>query len=124
MTTTAKDKTTKTEKNAPACSDDIIERYPRLTAHLICESLGYFTPRAAANAILQHMRGEPFYCEWYISAAGWSSQAVTEFGARTLERAFRSRKHHRGYMASYPMARALVENERSGGAPPMFSSWQ
>ena len=30
---------------------DVIQRLPCLVAHLICESLGYFTPQSAANAI-------------------------------------------------------------------------
>ena len=111
-------------ENAPGSIDDIIGRYPALTAHMICESLGHFTPRAAANAVLQHQRGEPHYCEWYIDAAGWSGEELVEFGRRTVERAFRHRRNHRGYMAEYARARALVEQERRGAAPIMFSSWQ
>ena len=29
---------------------EVARRYPRLVAHLICDSLGYFTPQAAASA--------------------------------------------------------------------------
>ena len=124
MTTAAKTTENTPRENAPRSLDDIIGRYPALTAHMICESLGYFTPRAAANAILQHQRGEPHYCEWYIDAAGWSGEELVKFGRKTVERAFRRRRGHRGYMAEYARARALVEQERKGKTPIMFSSWQ
>lgn len=31
----------------------IMKKYPRIVAHLITESLGYFTPKSAANAIIR-----------------------------------------------------------------------
>jgi hypothetical protein len=33
-------------------TEDAIRRWPRIVAHLIAESLGYFTPEGAANALL------------------------------------------------------------------------
>ena len=39
---------------------DVLHRLPCLVAHLIAESLGYFTPEAAANAIAYYTKGEAF----------------------------------------------------------------
>ena len=109
-------------------------RYPGLTAHLICESLGYFTPLSAAGAILAHIQGRSNACEWYLSMAAprrpasifdedSPTRSLTEIGRDTLARAFGRRHHHRGYMASYRQARLLVERELAGGSPALFQSW-
>ena len=50
---------------------DVLQRLPCLVAHLIAESLGYFTPEAAANAIAYYTKGEAFFCEWYYD---WASK--------------------------------------------------
>ena len=42
--------------------DDILRRYPRLVSHLICESLGYFTPEGAAGAILAVIQNQSCVC--------------------------------------------------------------
>lgn len=39
--------------------DEVLRRWPRVVGHLIAESLGYFTPRAAANAIIMFKLGKP-----------------------------------------------------------------
>jgi hypothetical protein len=44
---------------------DVCARYPRIVSHLIAESLGYFTPESAANAIQHYQVGRAFYCEMY-----------------------------------------------------------
>lgn len=103
-------------------AEEILERYPRLTAHLVCESLGYFTPRSAALAIQAHRAERGCACEWYIQMSG-RGRTLLEVGANTLDRAFRHRRHHRGYMAHYPQARELVELERRQTSA-MLSSWQ
>ena len=110
-------------RQRPNTIREVLERYPSLTAHLICESLGYLTPTAAANAILNHIRGSAFYCEWYCHQAG-GGRTLLQVGRDNLDNAFRRRKHHRGPMAHYPRARALVEAEIRGALPPGFSSWQ
>ena len=114
------------EKTAvtPTTIKEALDRWPRLTAHLICESLGYFTPEGAAHAILSYKRGKPYCCEWYIHMAqGFNREKLLEVGRKTIERAFRGRRHHYGYMAHYPQARALVEQVRAGGEGPLFASW-
>ena len=110
-------------RSAPGTIEETISRFPRLTAHLICESLGYFTPEAAANAILHHRLGHPFYCEWYMHLAGVDRESVLEAGKKTIRRAFINRHHHVGYMSHYPHAHALVEHVRGGGRVPEFASW-
>ena len=109
----------------PDSIEAVLNRYPRLSAHMICESLGYFTPASAANAILHHIRGRPFYCEWYWDMAGEDVGAdnILRIGLQVIEKAFRERRHHQGFMAHYPAARALVEHVRGGNEEPIFMSW-
>lgn len=108
----------------PADQAEVLRRYPALVAHMICESLGYFTPGAAANAILCYVRGLPFFCEYYTHLAGGFDHAkVRAVGREVIERAYRTRRHHRGYMAHYPHARALVDHVNAGGEGPILASW-
>ena len=103
--------------------EDILARYPRLIAHMICESLGYFTPLAAANALKHYVLGQPFFCEWYVCLAdGYDRERVLEVGRQVVEAAFRSRHRHRGVMQHYPAARAIVA-EALRGKHPIFASW-
>jgi hypothetical protein len=124
-----------TNEKTRATIDGIIRRYPRLTAHLICKSLGYFCPRSAANAIAHHINGEPYFCEWYCDwAAKWKRnehletdvrELLIEVGRRALEYAARQRHHHKGYMAEYSQAMQLVlaEREAAGCTSGMLASW-
>jgi hypothetical protein len=112
----------------------VLRHLPCLTAHLIAESLGYFTPEAAANAIAYYTKGEAFFCEWYYD---WASKrfgrgntqcvnlhdTVTEVGELALQNASKRRSHHQGPMAEFKRALALVRQVRQGGEGPMFASW-
>lgn len=110
--------------------DEALQRYPRLVCHLICESLGYFTPRSAANAINAHLAGKPFFCEWYSHLAQYQEgsrglyddRAVLQVGRNALRAAARNRNRHRGYMADYQAARAVLAAEMQGKGP-VFASW-
>jgi hypothetical protein len=113
---------------------DVLRRLPCLTAHLIAESLGYFTPQSAANAIVHFTKGEAFFCEWYYDwagkrFAGGSTKGgdlrdiVKEVGQLAIQNAFKRRRHHRGPMAEFKRAFALVLHVRQGGQGPMFASW-
>lgn len=51
--------------------EDVAKRWPRIVAALIAESLGYFTPRSAANAVLSHKLKKGFGCEYYCASAGF-----------------------------------------------------
>jgi hypothetical protein len=108
--------------------EQILERYPRITAHLIAESLGYFTPRGAANAILHYLRKQPFPCEWY-SLIGYqtygrwpNNEELIQIGENVLAAAIRERHRHCGFMQWYSAARALVEAEKQGQGP-ILASW-
>jgi hypothetical protein len=106
----------------------VLRRWPRLVAHLICESLGYFTPRGAANAIIAYREGVPFACEWYCYLAEgrgdrFATDALLEVNRYVLTTAIRRRAQHRGYMADYDRAIALVRRELETGRGPIFSSW-
>jgi len=104
-------------------------------AHLICESLGYFTPLSAANALLHYHKDQPFWCEWYMHVAGLRianrgrrlthadlDAVVVEVGRDVVRSAVRQRRHHRGFMAEYAQARVIVERARRG-QHPIFMSW-
>ena len=111
---------------------EILERYPRLTAHLICTSLGYFTPEGAANAILSYKADKPFACEWYSHMAMGGTQdpsmmfdhdRLLTVGRRALERAFSGRHGHHGYMTDYGQAIAIVRRTLETGRGPVLASW-
>jgi hypothetical protein len=113
------------KRSKPKTPEEVMQRYPRLTSHLICASLGYFTPGSAAGAILRHSQGKPYYCEWYDD---WESKSrgeltLLDVGRKALNMAFHFRHHHTGYMAEYRNARALVDHVVAGGEGPMFASW-
>jgi len=114
----------KTLRAHPKTVEEVLQRYPRLTGHLISHSLGYFTPRSAANAILMHIEGRPFCCEWYCTiAGGYNDQKVIEAGRQSLDWAFRNRKYHTGFMAWYSEAKRLVDSVKNGHPDPMLASW-
>jgi hypothetical protein len=117
---------------------EALKRYPRLCAHLICDSLGYFTPLKAADAVAAHLEKRPCFCEWYDHMAGFRmrrapasaprmpyEQALMEVGRDALARAFSGRKGHRGYMASYNQAINLVKAELAdaGCTSGRLASW-
>lgn len=103
--------------------DGILRRYPRLVSHLICESLGYFAPEGAAGAVLAVVQNRACACEWYLHMAGVGGRSLEEVGRDTLRRAIGSRHHHRGFMAEYAHARALVEQLVKTVESPPFASW-
>ena len=105
-------------------------KWPRLTAHMICQSLGYFSPKAAANAILFYKQGRPFWCEWYCHMAQFRqgedrNKILKEIGKETIQRSYEYRHNHKGYMSEYRLAIALVkECIKSDFQPHMgFASW-
>ncbi len=53
----------------------------------------------------------------------FDSKEVIEVGRNVIRRAFRLRKNHRGYMADYKYAKALVDRAISKDIHPDFASW-
>jgi hypothetical protein len=96
--------------------DAIMRRFPNLVAHIICESLGYATPTHAASILQRAILGDPDYCEW-IDAC-WKCNPVGP-----VRRAITGRHHHAGYMASFKLARALVQHYLDEHEQPVFASW-
>lgn len=104
-------------------TEDALRRWPRLTAHLIAESLGYFTPEGAANALLLFKRGQENWCEWFVHMASVGRKPIRQVAAETIRRAIRGRAFHKGYMASYELALKIVRQRNATGAGPVFGSW-
>ena len=95
---------------------DVLRRYPRLCAHLICESLGYATPTVAASILLAAICHEPHHCEWIHSCYGGQP-------LRAVRETIRHRRYHQGYMAYYPEALALVLRTIRTSREPVLASW-
>ena len=115
--------------NAPQPVVNDLQKYRCLIGHLICESLGYFTPRSALNAILAHREQKHFACEWYSHAASgrgkgmFDQDALIEVNRSAIEGAYRSRHNHTGCMAHYPKAKAIVQHEIEGNESVKLASW-
>ena len=93
-----------------------MRRYPRVTAHIIAESLGYAPPTRAARIGLDGLHDRENWCEWVYSCYGGNARAV-------LENSIRSRHGHKGYMAEYKLAKALVDKSLETGYEPTFAAW-
>ncbi|MCI0724481.1 MAG: hypothetical protein L0338_36785 [Acidobacteria bacterium] len=90
--------------------------YPRVTAHVIAESLGYASPTLAAQIIKDAEEGRPNYCEWVWSCYDGDARKV-------VLNAVRRRRMHKGYMAWYDRAYRLVKQAIDTGEEPLFGSW-
>jgi len=94
-----------------------MERRPRITAHIISESLGYATPTTAARIGLDGLNRRPNYCEWIASCYGGDANEA-------LGRSIRNRHYHKGFMSWYreralPLVKYAIEREEE----PIFASW-
>ena len=120
----------------PRTPEEVLRRYPRLIAHLICESLGYYTPGHAANTVMAYQAGLSWGGEWHDHLAQGrlgrkgrrpTSEEYDEEMRRinhvVIRWAFERRHTHRGAMAHYPQARAIVDGVNQGCKPPMLASW-
>jgi len=128
---------------------EILRRYPRVCAHLVCDSLGYYSPDSAAYALRDIALGRPAYSEWFMHMAsvqlknegaaaprdadGYVDEAYYQktmigIGRHILERAVKSRSHHHGMMADYGQARAVIAHKLTPRGEKDFnialSSWQ
>lgn len=106
----------KTGACRPRTREAVARRWPRLTAHLIASSLGYACPSVAAAIILDASQGRPNWAEWILACYGGDPRPA-------VAHAIASRRCHRGYMADYRAARALVDRYNLDRAEPVFAAW-
>lgn len=95
---------------------DTMEKYPRITAHIIAESLGYATPTCAARILKDARESRENYCEWIYSC-------YDKNPLHAVQDSIRNRHQHRGFMAEYKRAYALVKRAIGTGDEPLFASW-
>jgi hypothetical protein len=96
-------------KPKPENAREFMRRYPRVTAHIISESLGYATPTTAAMIGLDGMKGKENYCEWIWACYGKDAREA-------LQNSIERRHYHKGYMSWYkegalPLVRHAIEIE-------------
>ena len=46
--------------------EEVRKRWPRITAHIIAESLGYAVPDVAAMIVQDALLGKENHCEWIV----------------------------------------------------------
>jgi hypothetical protein len=95
---------------------DYLRVYPRLCAHVIAESLGYAPPSRAARIVMDAHKRQENWCEWIYSC-------YNKDPLPAVRNAFQSRHTHRGFMAEYKLAKALVDRAVQTGDEPIFASW-
>ena len=95
---------------------ETMKRYPRITAHIIAQSLGYATPSCAARILKDAREGRENYCEWIYSC-------YDKDPLPAVRGSIRNRHHHKGFMAEYKLASKLVDYAIDTGEEPLFASW-
>ena len=96
--------------------NEAMKRYPHIVAHIICHSLGYATPRCAAQILADHINGRPNFCEWIACCYHGVPKGA-------VEGAIRGRHSHKGFMARFSHALALVRQAIEQNREPIFASW-
>jgi hypothetical protein len=100
----------------PENPDEFMRRYPCVTAHIIAESLGYATPRAAARIGLDGLNDGDNWCELIYSCYDRNAREA-------LQNSIIRRHFHKGPMAEYKLAKALVDRAIEEDKHPLFASW-
>lgn len=93
-----------------------MKAYPRVTAHIICHSLGYATPTNAAMILKDAHERQENWCEWIYNC-------YDQDPLPAVRQTIRGRHHHKGYMAEYRLAKALVDQANATGEEPILASW-
>lgn len=110
-------------------SDDAhnLKRYRHLIASMISESLGYFTPLMAFDAIKAHKEKRPCYFEWYIDMRmkrrlynrndvdKTNDQLHIDINRDVIRSAF-TRRHRSGYKRVLPIVDRNIAGYESIGA--------
>jgi hypothetical protein len=94
----------------------VMALWPRTVAHVVAGSLGYATPTVAARIVADARARRPNWCEWIDACHGRDAHAAVLFCVR-------GRHHHRGPMAEYDRALALVREANASGREPLLASW-
>ena len=100
----------------------ILKAYPRISAHLICESLGYLTPISAENMIESFIAKEGYCCEWTYSIELRTKESRYSITKSIIQNAISNRHYHKGYMSDYKNANNVIKKELAGNGP-LFASW-
>jgi len=103
-------------RKTPVNTKEVLKRYPRICAHIICHSLGYATPSCAAQILMDAKLGKPNYCEWIYCCYNKDPRPAVEW-------AIRNRHYHKGFMADYRSAKKLVDLAVEADKEPVFASW-
>ena len=96
--------------------EETMKRYPRITAHIIAESLGYATPYCVARILKDAREGRKNYCEWIYSCYDGDPLPA-------VKNAIRNRHYHKGFMADCGIALALLKRAIETCYEPNFASW-
>ena len=100
------------------------KKYPRLIAHMIAESMGYYTVTRAISTVHGYQDNKPYYCEMHTHAAGgYDDEKVLEVVKRMPKIAFKNRHYHKGYMTSYLRAKAAVSQFIETDKQNDFAAW-
>lgn len=95
---------------------ETMEKYPRITAHIIAESLGYATPSCAARILKDTREGRENYCEWIYSCYGRDP-------LKAVRDSIKRRHFHKEFMSDYKRAYALVRQAIDEGIEPLLGGW-
>ena len=93
-----------------------LRRYPRIVAHMISESLGYFTPSSAAQALSDAITCQRSFSEMMAHCYKGDARKMV---IATIQR----RHYHTGYMAHYPEALTITAMALANLGEPAFASW-
>lgn len=97
-------------------AEKFMSRYPRITAHIVAESLGYATPTLAAMIGVDGKNDKENHCEWVACCYEKNAREV-------LKKAIASRHYHSGYMSSFKTALILVRHAITTRKEPILASW-
>lgn len=104
--------------------DAVWQHGEEIIAHLMCESLGYFSPKAALNCLTAYLNGEGFPCEWLCSMVrSYDQGKVWEVTRDIVHQALFRKEHHTGYMADYQDALRIIKRVKEGSTAYDLASW-
>lgn len=103
---------------------ELATKYPRLIAHMIAQSLGYYPVSRAVAALDHYIRKEPHFCEWHCHIAdSYDREKVLEVTLSIPRVSFQNRHYHKGMMSSYQTALKMVNIYAEKGIENEFAAW-